>query len=178
MKPENNKFKLPPRITGSLLCLLLMAHLVPLKAQIITPAASDTAKYSSSQSNKLKGFPFPSLKNVTIAENFPIKLSIGGHFREYYQYFKNERWGDIPPTLIDKNGFYWSRFMLSSDWQLGKSVNLFFELKSGLTSSRAGGNRRRIDYDELDIHQLYLQVIAWQNASRNIKVSRQTRVFL
>jgi hypothetical protein len=69
--------------------------------------------------------------------------------------------------------------MLSSDLQFGKRINVFAELKSGLTSSRAGGNRPRIDYNELDFQQLYLQAIVWHGPKSNLKmkIGRQELFF-
>jgi hypothetical protein len=37
------------------------------------------------------------------------------------------------------NAFLLQRYMLHSDWHLGKSFRVFVQLKSGLEDSRAGG---------------------------------------
>jgi hypothetical protein len=117
--------------------------------------------------------------NVAIALGKSVKLTIGGQFREMYQYYNNEKWGDIPSKLIDKNGFYWHRIILSGNWQFGSKINLFSELTSSLVSGREGGNRPSIDYNELDISQLYFLITAFQKSKGifKIKVGRQMYSF-
>src|SRR5258705_3266613 len=55
------------------------------------------------------------------------------------------------------NGYLNQRYMLSLDLHLGKRVRTFFELKSGLTSFRAGGPRP-IDEKNLDFQAAFLEL--------------------
>ena len=150
-----------------LFCLISASSTFISYAQKNTATPVDSVKKDFSKTHKSKNLPFPFLKNIVLDKKHSLTLSIGGQVRENYQYYKNEKWGDVPAGFIDNNGFFWHRFMLSSDLQFGKRINVFAELKSGLTSSRAGGNRPRIDYNELDFQQLYLEAIAWQNPKNN-----------
>jgi hypothetical protein len=141
-----------------------------LKAQSNGKAGPGTILGSSMQNNKSGDSSFPKLKKITLSRKTPIYLSLHGQFREYYQYYKNENFGKLPQSYVDDNGFFWHRFMLSSGLQFGNRVTFFAELKSGLTSNRAGGNRPRIEYNELDIHQLWLEVTFWQVRDADLKV--------
>ena len=137
---------------------------------------TDTLENETHVSTK-KDFPLPSLKNISIGKF--VKLSIGGQLREYYQFYNNEKWGNLPPSLVDKNGFYWHRVVLSSGWQFGKRIHLFTEFNSSLTSDRKGGNRPSIDYNQLDISKLYLGLTIWDRGKDNLKlkVGRQMYSF-
>ena len=72
-------------------------------------------------------------------------LSIGGEVREVFEQVGNDNWGKQPYT----NTFFLERYMLHTDWHLGKHVRAFVQLKSGLESFRAGGPRP-IDEKKLD----------------------------
>src|SRR5688500_16579858 len=133
-------------IQNKVLCLILLS--INISSANAQSFAIDTAKNKITDTT-LKDFPFPALKNIAIGNT--VKLTVGGQLREFYQHFHNEVWGTIPPALVDKNGFYWHRLMLSTDWQFGKRINLFGELNSALATGRKGGNRPSIDHNDLDL---------------------------
>jgi hypothetical protein len=154
------------------LCLLLFS--INISSANAQSFAFDTAKNKIADSS-LKDFPIPALRDIAIGKS--VKFTVGGQLREFYQNFHNEAWGDIPPAWVDKNGFYWHRIILSTDWQFGKRINLFGELNSALTSGRKGGNRPSVDYNELDLTQLYLQVTLFQNAKSNFKIKAGRQMY-
>ena len=160
-------------IQNKFLCLLLLS--INISSANAQSFAFDTAKNKIADS-PLKDFPIPALKDIAIGKS--VKLTVGGQLREFYQYYHNEVWGDIPPAWVDKNGFYWHRIILSTDWQFGKRINLFGEFNSALTSGRKGGNRPSVDYNELDLSQLYLQVTLFQNSKSNFKIKAGRQMYL
>ena len=155
------------------MCLLLFS--INISSANAQSFAVDTAKNIIADSS-LKDFPIPALKNIAIGNS--VKLTVGGELREFYQYFHNEVWGTIPSAAVDKNGFYWHRIILSTDWEFGKRINLFGELNSAITSGRKGGNRPSVDYNELDLTQLYLQVTLFQNSKSNFKIKAGRQMYL
>jgi len=80
-------------------------------------------------------------------------LTIGGEAREVWEQIGNDNWGQQPFM----NGYLNQRYMLSFDLHLGKHVRTFFELKSGLNSSRQGGPRP-IDEKKLDFQAAFLEL--------------------
>jgi len=150
------------------LSFLFAVAIIPSGAQSFSDPKADSV---ASKNTRPIGYPFPVLKKITLSKTVPIYLSVGGQLREYYQYYKNENFGKSPHAYVDDNGFFWHRLMLNSELQLGNRLTLFAELKSGFTSSRAGGNRPRIDYNELDFHQLWLQVTLWQKDQVEVKIA-------
>ena len=105
------------------------------------------------------------LKNPSCRQDFwdPIKyiplgsgtwfLSIGGEAREAFEQVGNDNWGKQPYT----NTFFLERYMLHTDWHLGKYVRAFVQLKSELESFRTGGPRP-IDEMKLDFEAAFDEV--------------------
>jgi len=151
-------------------CFLLAIGTIPLRAQVIGNSKADST-VSTKQTKKPNDYAFPILKKIPLSNSVPVYLSVGGQLREYYQFYKNENFGKLPHAYVDNNGFIWHRVMLNFEMQVGNRVVLFTELKSGLTTSRAGGNRPRIDYNELDFHQLLLQITLWQRNDADLKIN-------
>ena len=87
------------------------------------------------------------MKDPSLRQDFwdPIKyirlgpqgwfLTIGGEAREALEQVGNDNWGEQPYT----NTFFLERYMLHTDWHLGKYVRAFVQLKSGLESFRTVG---------------------------------------
>ena len=65
-------------------------------------------------------------------------LTVGGEAREVVEQVGNDNWGKQPYT----NTFFLQRYMLHTDWHLGKYFRAFVQLKSGLESFRQGGPGR------------------------------------
>ena len=75
-------------------------------------------------------------------------LSIGGGMRQALEQVGNDNWGKQRYT----NTFFLQRYVLHTDWHLGKHFRAYLELKSGLESFRKGGPRpideKRLDFEE------------------------------
>ena len=80
-------------------------------------------------------------------------LTIGGEAREAFEQVGNDNWGKQNYT----NTFFLERYMLHTDWHLGKYVRAFVQLKSGLESFRTGGPRP-IDEKKLDFEAAFVEV--------------------
>jgi hypothetical protein len=105
------------------------------------------------------------LKDSNLRQDFwdPIKyiplraddwyLTIGGEIREVFEHVGNDNWGKQPFT----NAFLLERYMLHTNWHLGKQVRVFVQLKSGLESNRQGGPRP-IDEKRLDFEAAYIEI--------------------
>jgi len=74
-------------------------------------------------------------------------LSLGGEIRQVFEQVANDNWGKQPYT----NTFLLQRYMLHSDWHLGKNFRIFVQLKSGFEDFRTGGPRtideKRLDFE-------------------------------
>ncbi len=80
-------------------------------------------------------------------------LSLGGEVRQVFEQVANDNWGKQPYM----NTFLLQRYMLDSDWHLGKNFRVFIQLKSGLENFRAGGPRP-IDEKRLDLEAAFFEV--------------------
>jgi hypothetical protein len=80
-------------------------------------------------------------------------LSLGGEARERFEYFDNPNWGRDP----EDSGYLLQRYFLHADLHLGEQLRIFGQLQSSLESGRAGG-ARPTDLDELDLHQMFLDL--------------------
>jgi len=80
-------------------------------------------------------------------------VSFGGEIREAFEEVGNDNWG----KQRYMNAFLLQRYMLHSDWHLGKSFRVFVQLKSGVADFRAGGPRP-IDGKRLDLEAAFLEV--------------------
>ena len=77
-------------------------------------------------------------------------VSLGGDIRTETQVLRNEAWqaGNHDVALFQ-------RFMLHTDWRLGKHVRVFGQLKNGFTIGR-NGPPFFLNEDALDVHQLFV----------------------
>ena len=80
-------------------------------------------------------------------------VSLGGEIRLAFERVGNDNWGKQPYM----NAFLIQRYMLHSDWRLGKDFRVFLQLKSGLEDFRAGGPRP-IDEKRLDFEAAFFEV--------------------
>ncbi len=80
-------------------------------------------------------------------------VSLGGEIREAFEQVGNDNWG----KQRYMNAFLLQRYMLHSDWHLGKNFRVFVQLKSGLEDFRAGGPRP-IDEKRLDFEAAFLEI--------------------
>jgi len=105
------------------------------------------------------------LANPALREDYldPIKyiplgrngwyVTLGGEIREALEQVVNDNFGKQGYT----NKFLLQRYMLHSDWRLGKRYRIFVQLKSGLESYRTGGPRP-IDEKKIDFEAAFLEV--------------------
>jgi hypothetical protein len=105
------------------------------------------------------------LANPALREDYadPIKylplgrngwyVTLGGEIREVLEQVVNDNFGKQGYT----NKFLLQRYMLHSDWHLGKRYRIFVQMKSGLESYRTGGPRP-IDEKKLDFEAAFLEV--------------------
>jgi hypothetical protein len=121
------------------------------------------------------------LANPALREDFwdPIKyiplgcdgcyLTVGGEVREVFEQVGNDNWGKQPYM----NAFVLQRYMLHSDWHLGRHVRFFVQLKSGLESFRQGGPRP-IDEKKLDFEAAFFEIGTTQRKNWAVlRVGRQ-----
>src|SRR5579864_7830398 len=80
-------------------------------------------------------------------------LSIGGGMRQALEQVGNDNWGKQRYT----NTFFLQRYVLHTDWHLGKHFRAYVELKSGLESFRNGGPRP-IDEKRLDLEEAFVEL--------------------
>lgn len=115
------------------------------------------------------------IKYIPLGDREDWYLTLGGEARPYYEWFKNEDWGDAPE---DHNGFLLQRYMVHADLHLGKSFRFFGQLKSGIEVGRNGGPRPP-DEDKLDVHQAFVDLTVQSHKNRSIvlRVGRQEMSF-
>ena len=125
------------------------------------PPVSPVRTYSLLRENENWSF----LKDPSLRNDFwdPIKyiplrannwyLTVGGEIREVFENVGNDNWGKQPYM----NTFFLQRYMLNTDWRLGKQFRVFVQLKSGLELYRQGGPRP-IDEKKLDFEAAYVEI--------------------
>jgi hypothetical protein len=135
------------------------ASALPLCAQIQDESAPPEWSYNLLRENDDWSFlADPSLRSDSWD---PIKyialgcqacyVSLGGEIREAFEQVGNDNGGKQPYM----NAFLLQRYMLHSDWHLGRNFRVFVQLKSGLEDFRADG-ARPIDEKKLDIEAAFL----------------------
>jgi hypothetical protein len=78
-------------------------------------------------------------------------LSLGGNFREVYEYYDNHLWGRGPQ---DNNGYFLHRAIVHADFRYDMNIRVFAQAQSSFLSGRNGG-ARPIDLDKLAIDQVF-----------------------
>ena len=78
-------------------------------------------------------------------------ISIGGNFREVYEYYDNHLWGRGPQ---DNNGYFLHRAIIHTDLRYNKNIRVFAQAQSSFLSGRNGG-ARPIDLNKLAIDQIF-----------------------
>jgi hypothetical protein len=96
--------------------------------------------------------PLDAIKYMPINDSGSIYLSLGGQFRERYEYFNHANFGS---GVQDQDGYLLHRLLLHADLHLGDNVRVFGQFKSALEDGRSGGPRAT-DSDEADVQQLFV----------------------
>jgi hypothetical protein len=91
------------------------------------------------------------IKWLALNEDGSVVLSLGGEFREQYEYYVHENWGLF--AAPDKHLL--SRIMEDADLHLGERTRVFLELKSGFITWNSYPPTP-VDVDHLDFNQLFL----------------------
>lgn len=94
------------------------------------------------------------LKYIPLGKNPTYYLSIGGESRSQYEIFKSRAFGEEPD---DDTGWLLQRFMLHTDWNIGK-FRTFIQLQSSLHLFESDElESSAVDADHLDLHQGFVQ---------------------
>ena len=125
------------------------AAVAPVRSYSLLPESED---WSFLKDQKLRQDFWDPIKYIPLGTNGEY-LTIGGEVREVFEQVGNDNWGKQPYM----NAFSLQRFMLHTDWHLGKHLRVFVQLKSGVEAFRHGGPRP-IDEKKLDFEAAYLEV--------------------
>lgn len=109
-----------------------------------TPLKNDTLK---------KGID--KLKYIKVDKN--KNLSIGGEIREQFQYYENQNFGDVPPSVNNPNAMQlWQRVMLHANIELGNKIRLFSQVNSTFRFGNPDPLTPEIDENKISIHQAFI----------------------
>jgi hypothetical protein len=93
-------------------------------------------------------------------------VSVGGDARLRYETYRNAAFGS---GAQDGNGYFLGRFLIHTDWHLGKNFRAFAQVQSGVGMGRNGGPRPT-DRDDLDIHQAFFDYKFYEDEKRSLTV--------
>ncbi|MEO5777317.1 MAG: alginate export family protein [Flavobacterium sp.] len=155
-----------------------------MKNTIIIATLLLTATIAQSQINwERYNDNFSSLKNDTISKKgfektkyIPLfknsTISFGGEIREQYQYYENQNFGDVPPTVSNPNAIQvWQRVMAHTNIEFGTKWRLFAHLGSTFRFGNPDPLTPEIDENRLSLHQAFLDFRYHKNGI--IRVGRQ-----
>jgi hypothetical protein len=104
------------------------------------------------------------IKYIPLSQSGSVYLSFGGEVRQELDYYVHEDWG---ASGLGRDVFLLQRYHLHADLHLGNRIRLFGQLRSGLEDGRKNGPRP-IDEDQLNVQNLFVDVIAYQEMDRTI----------
>src|SRR5215475_8926909 len=90
-------------------------------------------------------------------------LSVGGEIRYRYENYEDPAFGVGPET---SSGYILQRYLVHTDWHLGRHFRVFSQFQSGLEEGRNGGPRPT-DRDIADLHQGFIDVT---DSSQNLRL--------
>jgi Alginate export len=107
-------------------------------------------------------------KGINVLKYIPLSqntfLSFGGEIREQYQYFENQNFGDVPPTVKKVSvGQLWHRVMLHSNIEIGSKVRIFAQLSSTFRFFNTNPITPEIDENRLSLHQAFIDYSFYKN---------------
>lgn len=155
---------MPIRNTVILVCCLAAVLMLPVAAASTDSGESPPApppyainradeNYEYLRDPARRGDLFDPIKYMPLNASGSWYLSLGGDARERFESFSNPNWGAGP----EGSAYFLQRYLFSSDLHMGEHVRVFGQLQSSLESGRTGGPRSS-DRDELDAHQLFLDL--------------------
>ncbi|BDV42225.1 alginate export family protein [Geotalea uraniireducens] len=157
--------RLPPGLGAILGIALVILVCRPAHSPAATGATADAPPYALNRAdedyrylrNPANRLDFwDPLKYLPLDGNGSWFLSIGGEARERYEYFNRPNWGQG----AEDHGYFLQRYFLHGDLHLGDHARFFTQFQSSLEDGRRGGPRPAIDEDQLDVHQLFLDLAA------------------
>jgi hypothetical protein len=104
------------------------------------------------------------IKYIPLSQSGSVYLSFGCEVRQELDYFIHEDWG---ASGLGRDVFLLQRYHLHADLHLGNRIRLFGQLRSGLEDRRRNGPRP-IDEDQLNVQNLFVDVIAYTEMDRTI----------
>lgn len=90
-------------------------------------------------------------------------LSVGGEIRYRYENYEDPGFGVGPET---SSGYVLQRYLLHTDWHLGRRFRVFAQFQSGLEEGRNGGPRPT-DENIADLHQGFIDL---SDSSQNLRL--------
>jgi hypothetical protein len=104
------------------------------------------------------------LKYISLrpAENW--YLTIGGEVREWYERYRNEKFGEFSyfplpgQKSFSTNGYLKQRYMLGADFHLGNRFRAFTELHSGTVNGKEPAPLPVVDKNKLDFNQAFFDI--------------------
>jgi Alginate export len=100
-------------------------------------------------------------------------VSLGGTIRQRYEKLHNMDWGR---GAVDQDGYYLARYMVHADLHVDR-WRLFTSVGSHQARGRNGGPRPT-DADELDLHQVFVEVAFGAGEDRDhLRIGRQEIAF-
>jgi len=107
--------------------------------------------------------PFAAIRHVNLGGNGAVWAEFAGQLRERVESWKSFNFGAMlpaPATVAASDVFVLTRALVSVDLHAGSHLRLFAQGKSSLSTTRElTGGRRPSDVDEMDVHQLYAEVV-------------------
>ncbi len=95
------------------------------------------------------------LKYIKLGKN--ASISFGGELREQYQYFENQNFGDVPPSIQEVSvGQIWHRTMGHANLEIGSKFRLFSQFNSTLRFLNPNPITPEIDENQLSLHQFFV----------------------
>ena len=95
------------------------------------------------------------LKYIPLGKN--TTLSFGGELREQFQYYENQNFGDVPPTVTNTNAIQiMHRAMAHANIELGIKVKLFTQIGSTFRFANPDPLMAQIDENQFNIHQAFI----------------------
>lgn len=134
-------------------CLLMVASANARAQTPVTPPAA--------------GDPFAAIRHVNLGGGGSVWVGFGGQIRERVESWSNFNFGALPPapgSVKASDVFALTRALFSADLHVGRHARLFAQGKSAFATRRdLAGGRRPSDVDELDVHQLYAELLTGKN---------------
>jgi hypothetical protein len=95
------------------------------------------------------------LKYVRLGSDAGAFFTLGGEIREWYEGYRNARWGYGPQ---DTNGYLLQRLSIYSDIHAAPHIRLFIQLTSDIEAGRNGGPRPVIDESKVFLEEAFADI--------------------